>query len=314
MILERLTNPNPMPLCVAQDKIDVKVLRLPSDVVKLDFPSCRCPISIPVFADSTDSSSHLNDILPSLYRKVVSADTFVFSLEKDGVEVFDDNQIRNGDAGEFYDIGTWSTFSEQENYIGIIIHWRTVLSAHGPGEYVLKADKTILGIASQEVSATYKLMNFGPAALGTVRIDGIQSGRIDSADFDYTDLVTNGRSGWPQQIRIKGEFIPEDDSHEKDFILDGQRKKQQIQRSVVKNYTLNTKLIPSEISELIRYNYLLANQLTITDYNPNNNIGDFIEVPVEFEEPTDFIPSRQQKSIIHKWSFTGKKDIRKSNP
>lgn len=314
MIVKIGANPDPMTKCIAMCNRDVGPLQLPIEKLSIDFPFCRCPVEFKVYASQIDDADQLNDISPLLFRKVINADTLSFSLEKNGVEVLNDTQIRNGDAGEFYDVGTWTTLTAQEKYIGIVIHWRTILINHGHGTYVLKADKVILGQPTIEVSPTFILRNFGLAAKGTVRIDSIQSGKILGAEFNYTEMLTDGRLGWPQQVRINGEFIPVDPTSEKDYLKDGNSQWKQIQRENVDNYTLNTKLIPGFLGKIIVNDYLLGNDIKISDYNPNMNVDDFVLLPVTWEQVSNFVISRPNKSAVYSFDFTGIATIKKSNP
>ena len=49
--------------------------------------------------------------------------------------------------------------------------------------------------------------------------------------------------------------------------LDSQLRKQQIQDSIVNEYSLETRLLPSSVANRVVYDMFLANRIFVTDYN-----------------------------------------------
>lgn len=218
-----------------------------------------------------------NDESSFLFAKSSVTDTITFKLFKNGVSV----GLLDATYGDYFPTG----FSNQPLYVGIVLEWLKVFQNDGVGTYQVHINLNILGVASVVKSQIYQLMQFTEQdAHGTVRVDWIQNGNILSNDLDYTDLQ------WPQSIRFQGEFGRKAPVLEKDFYKTQSQRRTQIQDNIVTSYDLNTKLLPSNISNGLYYDMSLANQIFISDYNLFNN-EDFKlkEVDTEsFDEPGYF--------------------------
>lgn len=274
MITERLTNTSPERLgimatrsCgVAKPKIDAQAL---CDCVCED-----CLQTLDVFADTSSTDSKRNDKREFLFRVLDVTDTAVLKLFKDGTEIA---TLNNNAYGTFYDLGTLGT-GDQLFYIGYLIEWRNVLSAHGIGEYYVKAELTIYGSSVESYSQIYNLMPYDEETVdGTVRIVTYQNGNIESSNFDYTGL------NWYQEIRIKGIFWQKRPELTTDTYFTTARKVTQIQDSIKYKYTLETRFMTGETSDYLVSNKMLANDILITDYNQCNTES-YCDLPVVIEE------------------------------
>lgn len=197
-----------------------------------------------------------NDKSEFITKKLVSTDTILFELYKDGVKVAD---LNDDTYGVFY-----NGFTNQPLYVGYLIDWLYVYLMLGVGKYQVKTNKTILGTTTVEESRIFNLMTYSDeAADNTVRIESYQTGTIKNNPIDYEGLLPNG---WYGSIRIAGKFGNKTPKLTKDNYLDYDDVVQQNILTTVNEWTLSTELLPSYVSDKIVYDYLLANSIQITDY------------------------------------------------
>jgi len=274
MIVERLGNNSPETLGImavrscgqAKSTVDAEAL--------CDCHCEDCLQTLNVFADTGSSDPKRNDKREFLFRVLDVGDTAVMKLFKNGTEVA---TLNTGTYGTFYDLGSLGT-GDQQFYTGYLIEWQNVLSAHGVGEYYVKAELIVYGTAIEVFSQIYTLMNYDEETVdGTVRIITYQNGNIESSDFDYTDL------NWYQEIRIKGIFWQKRPELTTDTYFTTARKVTQIQDSIKYKYTLETRFMTGKTSDYLVSNKMLANDILITDYNKCNTEA-YCDLPVTIEE------------------------------
>lgn len=227
-----------------------------------DFCYCgECEYKELVFA-SNSSDWWKNDKSAFLFTKLIAADTITIKLQKNGVDVA---TISDDTLGTYY-----STFTAQPLYVGWVADWKAIYTAHGVGEYQVIAEKVILGDAVNYnfESQIFTLKVYSDLlADGTVRVETYQKGNIRSSVFDYTDLLPNG---WYQSYRLRGIFGYKTPKFETDNYISNDYQRVQIQDKIVNEYTLETELLPSNISNALIYDNLLSNEFLITDYNQFN--------------------------------------------
>jgi len=237
---------------------EVQLADIPTvDANDVDPCDLDCPYKEKVFAHSTDTDFWKNDKSSFENQKVIAADTIVYKIVKDGVEI---ETITDDTFGEFY-----NGFTNQPLYVFFVVYWKNVFDTHGSGSYFIRTEKTIVGKSTTTDSRCFQLIEYtDKRANRTTRIESYQSGNIERSQFDYTDLV---EGGWYSSYRIAGILqTPQstkvtDNYHDQDWQL------QQIQDSIEDEWTLQTELLPSEITTYLRYNLSLANRVLITDYN-----------------------------------------------
>lgn len=302
MIFEELANSNPIvnQLFMAT-KIDSQSIIDVPGATPVDF--CYCDIEClyeELALAKIGGTGRQNDKTSFLFTKLIAADTITFKLFKSGTEIA---TITDNTYGEFFAAGTLANAL----YVGFIVDWEKVLTVEGAGLYEIKAETTIIGESKTFTSHKYRLIPYSDlAANGTIRIKAIQNGNIESNQLDYTGLE------WEQMIRIKGKFFGKTPSLESDRYLDGQRKLSQIQDQINNSYTLETRLLPSEVANKIIYDLFLSNRIFVTDYNILNEdvencektYTDIEVYPEEFEEPSHF--SRITRRL-YSFKFTDKK-------
>ncbi len=195
-----------------------------------------------------------NDTKSFIRAKVVSSDTIVYTLLKDGVQVA---VLNSNTYGTFYDFGSL----ENSDYKGFVIDWDLVQQAFGYGYYTIKTTHTSLGTTLVYESHKFHVVEYNAErADGTIRIEWYQSGSIMNG-FDYTGL------GWYQSLRIKGKFGDKTPTLVIDNYQDSNRVVKQIQSKIENTYTLETELLPAYIFDVINEDGILGNDIYITDYN-----------------------------------------------
>jgi len=238
---------------------------LPNIPAGLENDICLCDLGCEyieeVFA-KTSGEWWQNDKNDFLLQKLVSADTITFKIYKEGVL---QNTVTNNDYGTFYDFGDLGN----PLYTGFVIDWESVYNAWGAGNYQVKADKVILGVATTfESQKFYLLLYTDYRADGTTRIESYQNGNIMSSAFDYTDILTGG---WYQSYRIKGRLSTPSPKISTDRILNEDYELVQVQDQIIDEYVLETQQLPAFLTKKLIYDNTLSNKFLVTDYNVFNH-------------------------------------------
>jgi hypothetical protein len=254
-------------------------------------------------ADTVDTDNYKNDTSSFLFRKIDNSDTITVQLWKNGAKVSD---VTDNTYGTYY-----PNFPTQLLYVGFVVDWRKVLIAQGSGCYQIKADKTLLGENSTFESRKFQLLPYSEFnSRNTVRIETYQTGNIVKSEFDYTNLIAGG---WKQSFRINGFFGLRSDVLEVENYFDSNYNIEQIKTKNTPEYILETKILPSVISNLLVNDNILANRFIINDYNVNNSnlYRDFECMPVSFE---DVVHANSKQGTIYRIKFVDKVDgLRKRN-
>lgn len=263
-IIQTITNTRPFFYNAGMaTKADGTTLPVITDGLTSDICLCDlgCEYIERVFA-KTSGEWYQNDMNDFLLQKYIAADTITFKLYKDDVL---QATISDNTYGTFYDFGDLNN----ANYTGFVIEWEKVYNALGAGNYQLKADKVILGVASTFESQKFYLIEYtDERADGTTRIESYQTGNILSSDFDYTDLLSGG---WYQSFRMKGRLSTPAPKINTDRILNEDYELVQVQDKITKEYFLETEQIPAFLSNKLIYDNTLANKFLVTDYNIYNH-------------------------------------------
>ena len=159
---------------------------LPAEIITNDVDYCRleCCYYEEVFA-LVGGADYQNDKSSFLFQKFDAGDSILFELWRNGAKIED---LNDDTFGTYY-----ASFTNQTLYTGFIIDWESVFSVHGGGNYIFKAQKTLLGETSEFVSRNFKLIEYDDfLADGTVKIVAFQKGNIISNELDYTDLLPDG--------------------------------------------------------------------------------------------------------------------------
>ena len=220
--------------------------------------SCElaCPYTEKVFAN-VGGEYWKNDKSSFLFKKIIASDTITIKLLKAGTVVA---TITDDTYGTYY-----GTFTAQPLYVGFVVEWEKVMNLEGAGSYTIEVDKVILGTPTTEISRCFFLSEYSDqAADKTIRIETYQNGNILSSQFDYTDLLPDG---WYNSYRISGRLNTPDPKKETDNYLTQDYELKQIQDQIINEWELTTELLPSEITNNLLYEDMLANTFEVTDYS-----------------------------------------------
>lgn len=257
-------------------KQDVKVLEIidfnPPVIPKEENPFKKCCYPLKALADLTDTDTFKNDIGTPMMIFPLQY-TITMKLEK------------YNETTE-----TWSTVAtltnekagiekNNRNYYAASFEWRTYLSSDGVGKYRVAFDA---GGGNVLYSEEYCLNHFSTyAADETVRI----TYKWNSVIGEERQARTRDFAGvdWTKQIRLNDAIL-----WNKNGDLEVEQVKYQngFQRTVKKGYkekyTLEFRKLPEEILNLIVYDIIAADEITISDYN-SKNFGTYNEQQVEVD-------------------------------
>jgi hypothetical protein len=198
-----------------------------------------------------------NDLTRVTFKRYIAADTVVVKLYKDDVEMA---TLNDNTLGTFTD-GFTSGNTEQQLYVSMLLDWKLVGTTYGWGNYQIKAELDVLGVTSEWESVPYLLMQYTDLrANGTTRLEWQMNGHINGSIFDYTGLdLYHSR-------RIKADLIEITPNLEVNKYKTSIDEWRQIQDKVVENYELRTKALPIEVTSNLVKEIILANSISITDY------------------------------------------------
>lgn len=229
----------------------------PEETNSVNYCLIDCPAEELALADLSDTANYKNDRSSFLFRKIGASDSIAFELWSGGVKVAD---LNDATYGTYY-----ASFTAEPLQSGFVVDWRLVLSGLGAGCYQVKAPLTLAGESYTFESQIFRLAPYSDErADGTVKLEALQTGNILSAPVNYAGLVSGG---WPQSVRIDGFFGRMQPTLEADNYVDQNYNTRQIQDRVVREYTLETKLLPSNFEKLFVFDAMLGNELFATDYN-----------------------------------------------
>jgi hypothetical protein len=239
-----------------QDAIAVKA-RTADEV--LDFCRCQGECEYKELAFVLDDGGDFkNDQSSFIGQKVFSSDTITFKLLKAGVVVA---TLNSSTYGVYYDFGT---FTGNTNAKGFLVNWLKVQQGLGYGEYIVRMEIVSLGVTYTTDSHPFTVTGWNPdLADGTVRIETYQTGFIMNG-FNYSGM------NWYQSIRIPAQFGDKKPELIVNNYKDSSRKVYPIQSELQYTYKLETRLLPSSIFNPMNEDYLMGNEIYITDYNIKN--------------------------------------------
>lgn len=229
----------------------------------------QCVSCYNVFADPTDTDFYKNDISPVLFN--FSQLSTVNMYLQYGESFTSEVAITDNTLGTFYTLG-FIVDTRGNNYIGFAASWQKILNAYGEGMYRIRVAETYMGGTDSVYSDQYCLRKFSADRVnGTVRLEATISNVLGDIFNKNSGTLIDFGAGWYQQIRLPGWFGKDTSTYVKEIV----EYKQTMQRKYWKmeqeeHFTLELKLLPSELHMYIKTYYIQADELMITDYNKNN--------------------------------------------
>ena len=225
-------------------------------------PYCLCDLGLkecnytePAFYGG--SNEYENDYTSIFVNKADQSDIIKFYLIN----------VENEEEAELVEIeqGLFGEYFDNETFTGVRVDFDLLHSSFNDLRKVkFKIEQTVFGTEIIEESHEFELIKWSlERANGTVRIETINSGRIESGN-DYDTYK------WKRSVRLQGFFGRETPTINTDNYQDGERRIKQIQDSITNEYTLETELIPNQIFKGLIFNDMLANEIFISDYNIKN--------------------------------------------
>ncbi len=233
------------------------------------FSKC-CYLNL-VLADLTDTDPYHNDFTGSWFKRELPNSTVDFKLlDVDTATLY---SLNSSTYGTFQDFG-----GVQPDLSYYIVDWRKVLTLLGTGNYQIKKELTIAGIAVDVFSDTFHLKHFSiDVADKTVRIDTIMDGKLIAKDTDFKD------SGYTTSMRLRGFFGRAEYSFEQDNLAKRDYSYIQNTMSSKREYKFQGLQIPECITDELFNFILFGAELFISDYNGNNHSYKYEVLPVKLE-------------------------------
>jgi hypothetical protein len=296
MIESSIVNDNPTGLSGYCDKLIGMVVSVPlaspvpAFALVVDPLCCIC---VKVFGGGTELQ---NDKYSFLFKKAIAADTIVFKLLKDDIEVA---TLNDNTLGVFSDFGTWTTHTGQSLYTGFVIDFDLVYDAHGEGNYNVRAEHNVLGNAYNVDSETLTLKKYADQlADETVKFQWTQNGRIRSNQFNYTGM------DWIQYIRVEGKLSGWQPTLIKDSVVYSNYRVKQVQDQIENKYTFESFMLKSWMTKLLCLDMMLADSILVTDFNLFNHRKDYLAFELRQDEISNFEEVNYTENAILALQFT----------
>lgn len=278
--------------------IDISVIKPPEP---FSCPCvCDCDYEELAFYHSS-GDTWKNDSATLLSEVFLSADTNAFEIYKDDVlkaTVTDDTY------GTYIAVGGYSTQLLKTSFKA---DWALIQAAWGDGVYYLKSARTILNVNGDLTTHKYMVTEYSDEkAKGTVVIKTVQNGIIEGGN-NYIGME------FEQQVRLNAHLSGVQRSLETDRYLSQNLTLEQIQDKVIKNYSLEVLMIPTNIASPLLDDQVMANSIKITNYG-YWEYDCHEELEIVLEEFTESLYFHKTKDAVFKLEFTAKKqDLRKRN-
>lgn len=242
------------------------------------FNDCCADFDLKVFAD-TSGKALQNDVNTVIwwFDAIVTGATLKLKKWVNGAwalqATISDNTY--GTYGEF----AYYTNSLGQNFISLQIEWAKVLAAFDEGSYKVTCtytnplgSPTTVDLDSHE----YCLMTYTAARVdGTVRLEYWLSGTTGDVDND-TLLKDFGTLNIYNSFRLKGFFGYPKTTYKQEEIEYETGEFKYVEDYQTPVFEMTLLLLPFFIHEILRTDFMMADELAITDYNSKNN-GSYIQ-------------------------------------
>lgn len=271
------------------------------ETVDLDLPSainnCCNDFYLKVFAKTSGGDEYTDDKSGFIWWFSSAVSAVVLTLYKDGSVV---ETLDNNDFGTFYEYGFFVNDDEQ-SFIGYQLNWVDVLNEHGPGKYWVRCTPSsdIDGLVDGYLdSLTYCLEVYtAESANGTVRLEYYLNGVMGLSIDDYK-TVDFGELNWYNALRLPGWFFgsPKSTYEQSDVDMNsGQRL--WVTNTQEPEYKLKLKPLPQIVHDILRTDFMQADQRLITDYNSMNALK---VVRKEVKPNSEYAPKWENREMVNR--------------
>lgn len=264
-------------------------VRVPTPAENPDELFKECCYKHFIFADSNSSEDFKNDYSSFYHQRQLSNESCNFFLVK--ISNNEEFALNNDTYGSYFGYGYFAT---NLNLKGYLVRWKKVLEELGEGAYRIVKRINIAGVSVEYPSITFNLQQFSTQrANGTWRMDIVMNGKFENSNVDFIG------TSWKHSIRVPGFFGNRNPGYVKDNLVKRSFEKKQISMKQTNEYRLQTKLIPSCITNEVFDFMLFADNIFMNDYNLNNHSYDFKKFPVDFESNEDvgYLPHSRKARI-----------------
>ena len=178
---------------------------------------------------------------------------------------------------------------------GFICEWEKVYTAFGVGEYQIKTTVTNYTRDLVFTSPFYNVALYTVnRANRTIVLKATQNGYIQGG-MDYTGI------NWVFEYRISGKLFEETPEFINTTYLSTSREEQQRQAQTIRVYKLHLIMISSNISAMLIDDNVMANKLTVMDYNIWNHGLSYVEKNLTvngFDTLETFLRSQKANLVI----------------
>ena len=243
-------------------KEEVKLIKLPPEVVQEDRGEQRCKVPFLVVGSTSDAVSWKNDRLGISLK----CDSLTVELEKSNGQLITA-------------LGSTVNFPFDPSTKGFIIDWRQHLNG-GVGCYKVKVSYDISGVTGSYYYGAYNLQNYSSNIVAnTTRLYVVLNDFVESTGIDYRN------SGFGTTIRFKGKFGYMQPNYDSKNIVLNDREVKKVRNLSKRTYELRTDFINSCFTEKIDLEHLLvANQIYVTDHNATNHVQKYFDKPVILDD------------------------------
>lgn len=237
---------------------------------------CCTDFMINVFADNTgiDLQNQRNTVI-NWFDKITTSAVMKLNKCENGAWVVKAT-ITDNAYGIFSDFGTFVN-DALEKFIYLEIKWSSVLLAFGEGIYKITTDVVVPVFGSKTIdSYEFNLKTYLPDLVnGTVLLEYWISGT--TGDIFYDDKIKDfGDLIIYNSLRVNGVFGFPKSTYKDENIEYSNGKREYIEDSQEPVYELKLRMLPYFIHEILRTDFMMADEMCVTDFNSKNN-GSFVK-------------------------------------
>jgi hypothetical protein len=275
------------------------VIDPPQDEIPFNYCGFRCDFVETVFCDPSKPDNLVFNDLSSIQFELLapSSTATMFLIKPDGTE----EPLVDNTYGTFFGAGA---FPDNPLRGGYLIDWCKVYNApeFGLGVYQLKTAVVNFGKDPEEtISHDYKVTLYNVnLADGTIKIESIQNGEIEGG-LDYTGM------NWYQSIRLKGEFRKKSIQSEVVKYNGSDLRAIENQAQNFRKYEAEVRQIPFEVGKRITEDFVLSNQIFVTDYGIFTH-GNYTRQAVSYEETPGLDPAESNGYATYVIAFGDRRE------